>query len=194
MFMVVEWPSLCFVSYIVMSGLVAGLFQHNHAVTLSDYCFYSVSDVYVPLGTSRPALSRPEQAGPRPRPCAWEDPSHWSSFSWSFLSPSPVPETGQGWQCHHAGVPWTWIGTHVGLRPRFLPSEHSLNLCPEHEVALMLPGAPGPTPTWLSLALCLDTPFQEGSLASRLFPVVDAEFLLQNCVGQNCQSGADMLS
>lgn len=36
-------------------------------------------------------------------------------------------------------------------------------------------------------------PFREGSLASRLFPVVDAEFLLQNCVGQNCQSGADML-
>lgn len=60
MFTVIECPSLCFASYIVMSGLVAGLFHHNHGMTLSDYCFYFVSDVYIPLGTSQPALSRSE--------------------------------------------------------------------------------------------------------------------------------------
>lgn len=57
--------------FCVTSDRVAGLFQHSRGVTLSDYCFYSVSDVYVPLGTLQPVLSRPAQAGP---------PSHASNF------------------------------------------------------------------------------------------------------------------
>lgn len=64
MLVVTEHPSLCLVSYIVMGGLVTGLSQHSHGMTLTDYCFHSVSDVYVPLGTSQPALSGP---GPVPQ-------------------------------------------------------------------------------------------------------------------------------
>lgn len=51
MFVVIECP-LGFVPYVVMSALVVGLVQHGHGVTLSDYGFHSVSDVYISLGTS----------------------------------------------------------------------------------------------------------------------------------------------
>lgn len=64
MFVVVKCLSLCFVSHIVMSGLVAGLFQHGNGMTLSDYCFYSASDVYIPFRALQLALSRSEQARP----------------------------------------------------------------------------------------------------------------------------------
>lgn len=42
---------------------MVGLLQHSQGVTLSDDCFYSTSDVSVPLGTRQPVLSRPGQAG-----------------------------------------------------------------------------------------------------------------------------------
>lgn len=72
MCVIAECPSLCF-----MAVWIAGLFSQGRGGTLSDYCFYYVSDGYVSLGMSQLVLSFDlSKLGP----CASQGSSHWSNF------------------------------------------------------------------------------------------------------------------
>ena len=168
-----------------MGGLVAGLFQHSHGMTLTDYCFHSVSDVYVPLDTSQPALSGP---GPVPQrgPCVGASSLGFSMFFSSARDwPRLAMPSGQGTRSLDWNLPRS--------QTPFLTFRTLSDLYPECGASLTPRAAGGLVPMWSLRGPMSGLLPQEGSLASRGSPRADAPFPLQQSVRLSCRRGAHVL-